>query len=185
MFHIAESMVRWLAPILSFTAEEVWGYLPGARAESVFHATWHQLPAVPAAAIDWEALLALRADVARELEKLREAGAIGAPLDARVTVYCLAAQQPRFAALGDELRFLLITSEAQVREVEAPPPGAVAAVGAGGGGGVWIAVAPATDAKCVRCWHRRPDVGSDARHPLLCARCVTNIEGPGEQRKYV
>jgi isoleucyl-tRNA synthetase len=184
MFHIAESMVRWLAPILSFTAEEVWGYLPGTRAESVFHATWHELPAVPGDAIDWPALLALRADVARELEKLREAGTIGAPLDARVTVYCLPAERQRFAALGDELRFLLITSEAQVREVAAPPPGAVPAVEAARDG-VWIEVAPSTDAKCVRCWHRRPDVGSVARHPLLCARCVSNIEGPGEQRKYV
>jgi isoleucyl-tRNA synthetase len=184
MYHIAESMVRWLAPILSFTAEEVWGYLPGARAESVFHATWHELPAVPADAIDWQALLALRADVARELEKLREAGAIGAPLDARVTVYCLPAQRQRFEALGNELRFLFITSEAQVREVEAPPPGAVPAADAASSG-VWIAVAPATEVKCVRCWQRRPDVGSDARHPLLCTRCVSNIEGPGEQRNYL
>src|SRR5262249_32824880 len=84
MFHIAEAMVRWLAPILSFTAEEVWGYLPGERAESVFHVTWHELPATPADSIDWEALMRLRSDVTRELEKLRDSGAIGAPLDARV-----------------------------------------------------------------------------------------------------
>ena len=92
MFHIAESMVRWLAPILSFTAEEVWRYLPGGRPESVFHATWHELPAVPADRIDWQALIGLRADVTRELEKLRDTGAIGAPLDARVEVYCAPAE---------------------------------------------------------------------------------------------
>jgi len=183
MFHIAESMVRWLAPILSFTAEEVWGYLPGARAESVFHETWHTLPHLTAATIDWDALLALRSDVLRELEKLRDEGRIGAPLDARVDVYCLPGVRARCAALGAELRFLLITSEAQVHEVAGAPAGAVAATGAGEG--VWIVVQPTADAKCVRCWHRRPDVGADARHRELCSRCVSNIEGPGEVRSYV
>ena len=89
MYHIAEAMVRWLAPILSFTAEEVWDYLPGPRAASVFHATWHPLPVVGASPIDWAALIALRTDVQRELERLREAGQIGAPLQAarRVAVH--------------------------------------------------------------------------------------------------
>ena len=184
MFHIAESMVRWLAPILSFTAEEVWGFLPGPRAESVFHETWYALPEVPAATIDWDALLAVRGDVLRELEKLRDERRIGAPLDARVDVYCAPGERARFAALGPELRFLLITSEAQVHEAASAPAGAVPAIGAGSGG-VWIAVQPSADAKCVRCWHRRPDVGSDTRHPQLCARCVANVEGPGEVRNYV
>ena len=184
MFHLAESMVRWLAPILSFTAEEVWGYLPGERAESIFHATWHTLPAVPAATIDWDALIALRTDVTRELEKLRDGGAIGAPLDAQVDVYCTPAEYPRYAALGAELRFLLITSEARVHATPQPPAGAVAAVNTGSQG-VWVSVAPSTDAKCVRCWHRRPDVGADSRHPQLCLRCVSNLEGPGELREFV
>ena len=184
MFHMAECMVRWLAPILSFTTEEVWRYLPGERAESVFHETWHAPPHPPADAIDWAALLKLRGAVTRELEGLRDTGAIGAPLDARVEVYCLPEELPRYAALGDELRFLLITSEAHVHEAASAPEGAVAAYGAGEGG-VWIRVQPSTDAKCVRCWHRRPDVGSDARHPRLCARCVSNVEGPGELRKFV
>ena len=182
MFHIAESMVRWLAPILSFTAEEVWGYLPGARADSVFHATWHGLPETPPDAIDWQLLLALRGDVMRELEKLRDAGRIGAPLDARVDVYCAPGQLARCAALGAELRFLLITSEAQVHAAAGAPAGAVAASAAEG---VWLVVQPSEEAKCVRCWHRRPDVGADARHPQLCLRCVGNLEGPGEQRQYV
>ncbi len=183
MFHIAESMVRWLAPILSFTAEEAWRYLPGTRADSVFHATWHSLPPASASAIDWDALMRLRTDVTRELEKLRDTGAIGAPLDAQVDVYCTPQEYPRFAALGKELRFLLITSHAHVHEVASAPPGAVAAANTGSSG-VWVAVAPSTDEKCARCWHRRADVGSDARHPLLCSRCVGNVEGPGEQRQY-
>ncbi|MBV9697623.1 MAG: isoleucine--tRNA ligase, partial [Gammaproteobacteria bacterium] len=182
MWHIAESLVRWLAPILSFTAEEAWGHLPGSRAESVFHAIWHTAPAVPASDIDWEALLRLRGDVTRELERLREAGAIGAPLEARVDVYCTAGLAPRFAALGEELRFLFITSGAQVHAMPAPP-GASAALNAGEG--VWIRVQPSADAKCVRCWHRRADVGQDARHPELCLRCVGNIEGPVEVRRFV
>ncbi len=182
MFHIAESMVRWLAPILSFTAEEVWGYLPGTRADSVFHATWHGLPETPPDAIDWQLLLALRGDVTRELEKLRDAGRIGAPLDARVDVYCAPGQLARCAALGAELRFLLITSEAHVHEAAGAPAGAVAASAAEG---VWLVVQPSEEPKCVRCWHRRPDVGADARHPQLCLRCVGNLEGPGEQRQYV
>jgi isoleucyl-tRNA synthetase len=182
MFHIAESMVRWLAPILSFTAEEVWGYLPGAHADSVFHATWHALPETPPDAIDWQLLLALRGDVMRELEKLRDAGRIGAPLDARVDVYCAPAQLARCAALGEELRFLLITSEAQVHAAADAPAGAVAASAAEG---VWLVVQPSEEAKCVRCWQRRADVGADARHPQLCLRCVGNLEGPGEQRQYV
>jgi isoleucyl-tRNA synthetase len=184
MWHIAESMVRWLAPILSFTAEEVWGHLPGERRESVFHETWHALPEVAADGLDWDALLALRGDVTRELEKLRDAGLIGAPLDARVDVYCTDEEYPRFAALGGELRFLLITSEAQVHRAATPPEGAVPASNTGRSG-VWIVAQPTQDAKCVRCWQRRPDVGSVARHPELCSRCVGNIEGPGEKREYV
>jgi isoleucyl-tRNA synthetase len=184
MWHIAESMVRWLAPILSFTAEEVWGYLPGERRESVFHETWHVLPQVSADAIDWDALIALRSDVTRELEKLRDARLIGAPLDARVDVYCVPDELPRFAALGGELRFLLITSEALVHAAPTPPAGAVPASNTGRSG-VWILVQPTAEPKCVRCWQRRPDVGEDSRHPQLCRRCVGNIEGPGEKREYV
>ena len=184
MWHIAESMVRWLAPILSFTAEEVWGYLPGERRESVFHDTWHPLPQVAADGVDWDSLLALRGDVTRELEKLRDAGLIGAPLDARVDVYCGEEEIVRFGALGAELRFLFITSEAQVHAARTPPDGAVPATNAGRSG-VWVLARPTDDPKCVRCWQRRPDVGSHTRHPKLCGRCVSNIEGPGEKRQYV
>src|ERR1700691_1162397 len=117
MWQIAESMVRWLAPILSFTAEELWGHLHGGRPESVFLTTWHSLPEMPTDAIDWAALIALRGDVARELERLRIAGEIGGPLDAEVDIWCGPEQYPRLAALGAELRFLMITSEARVHEV--------------------------------------------------------------------
>jgi isoleucyl-tRNA synthetase len=203
LWHIAESMVRWLAPILSFTAEELWQRLPGGRAQSVFLTTWHTLPEPPADAIDWNALIALRTDVARELERLRIAGEIGAPLDAELDVWCSATQYPRLAALGPELRFMMITSEARVHELEEPliaaasgssvpgsavPPGAVPAgavpASEGVGEGVWIQVRPSSEAKCVRCWHHRPDVGQSREHPELCARCVGNLSLPGETRRY-
>jgi len=184
MFHIAESMVRWLAPILSFTAEEIWRYLPGKRGESVFLETWHPVPETPSDPIDWPALIQLRTYVVRELEKLRDAGSIGAPLDTVVDVYCAPGEYARFNVLGDELRFLFITSEARVHEASTPPDNAVLATNTGRAG-VWITLEPSSDTKCIRCWHRRPDVGRYADHPELCGRCVTNVDGPGEQRKFV
>ena len=182
---IAEAMVHWLAPILSFTAEEIWHALPGKRPESVFLSSWARLPEIARDSrhIDWDALIALRSDVTRELERLREQGAIGAPLDAEVDVYCTRANLERFSALGEELRFLFITSAARVHTTTAPPDGVVAAENAAESG-VWIRVRPSEDPKCVRCWHHRPDVGSNTRHPELCGRCVTNVEGPGETRSF-
>jgi isoleucyl-tRNA synthetase len=184
MYHIAESMVRWLAPILSFTAEEMWRYLPGKHSESVFLETWHALPEVPRADIDWAALIELRGNVLRELEKLRVAGTIGAPLEAEVDVYATPATFQKFNALGDELRFLFITSAARVHRVESAPSHAIPAVGPGLEG-VWLFAKETEAAKCGRCWHRQPDVGQHADHPELCGRCVTNITTAGEKRLYV
>jgi isoleucyl-tRNA synthetase len=183
LYHLADAMVRWLAPILSFTAEEVWTFMPGERNESVLLNTWHSFPAGAEreSAIDWPAFIALKADVARQLERLRSAGEIGAPLDAEVTIYAAPEQAQRLSALGAELRFLLITSQAKVVATDTPPVDSVQ----GQAENVWIEVKPSAHLKCVRCWNLRPDVGSDPRHPELCARCVVNIEGPGEERKYV
>jgi isoleucyl-tRNA synthetase len=182
MYHVAAAMVRWLAPILSFTAEEAWTFLPGERNESVFLNTWHRFPpgAERESEIDWPALIALKGDVARELERLRSAGDIGAPLDAEVTIFAPAGQAARFAALEDELRFVLITSQARIIETDTPAGSAVSSSAEG----VWIDVKPSEQPKCVRCWHLRSDVGIDPRHPELCARCVVNVEGPGEERKF-
>ena len=180
--HVAQAMVRWIAPILSFTAEEVWGFLPNVPNESVFLNAWHEFPAGAErdSAIDWSALIALKKDVARDLERLRAAGEIGAPLEAEVTVYASPAQAARFAALRDELRFLLITSQARVVQTDNPSAAGVPTSQAE----VWIEVKPSSQPKCVRCFHLRSDVGSDPRHPELCARCVVNVEGPGEERQF-
>ena len=184
MYHIAEAMVRWLAPILSFTAEEIWKYLPGERDPSVFFATWWRLPAVARdGAVDWDAVIALKNDVARELERLRGAGDLGAPLEAAVDVYLDEAQHHRMATLGDELRFVLITSQARLRPASERPASAVAAESVAKEG-VWISVSVEEAPKCARCWHRRADVGQDPKHPEICARCVTNLDGAGETRRY-
>jgi isoleucyl-tRNA synthetase len=185
LYWIAEGLTRWLAPILSFTAEEIWRHMPGERTESVFHTTWVELPATGRGrvAVDWPAVLEVRSVVLRELERLRIEGRIGAPLDAVVDLYCAPERRAALAVLGDELRFLLITSEARVHVAEDRP----AAASAGGGEGedaFWVSVDASSAAKCVRCWHKREDVGHSDRHPQLCARCVTNIEGPGEQRRF-
>ena len=186
LWHILEAMVRWLAPILSFTAEEIWHSLPtvAGRPESVLLAEWHQLPhAAAAGTVDWDAVVALKSDVSRALEALRTAGQIGGPLDAIVDVWADDAQRARLAPLGDELRFALITSEARLhaaadRPADALPASSVAK------DGVWIAVRPSTATKCVRCWSLRPDVGADPAHPTVCARCASNVAGPGETRRY-
>jgi len=182
MYHIASAMVRWLAPILSFTAEEAWTFLPAVSTASVFLTTWHQFPpgAERESTLDWPALIALKADVGRELERLRAAGEIGAPLEAEVTLYATEPEAARFAALKDELRFVLITSQARVVVTDTPMGDAVPSSAEG----VWMEVKPSTRPKCVRCWHLRSDVGSDPRHPELCARCVVNVEGPGEERQF-
>jgi isoleucyl-tRNA synthetase len=178
---VAQAMVRWLAPILSFTAEEAWGYLPGIPNESVFLNAWHQFPAGAerVSAIDWTALIALKADVARELERLRTAGTLGSSLEANVTVYVPAALAPRFAMIRDELRFLLITGQVEVA-TSAPPDSAVKATQED----VWIEVKRSSHLKCVRCYQLRSDVGSNPQHPEICARCVINVEGPGEERHF-
>jgi len=185
MQHVLEAMVRWLAPILSFTAEEIWRHMPGGRPESVFFTTWAALPAGEDAAtgIDWGKVLEVRAAVLRELERLRIAGAIGAPLDAVVDLYAAPEVRAALAPLGDELRFVLITSEARVHPAESRPAQAVPADPTVDTG-VWINARPSSAVKCVRCWHKRADVGSDADHPELCARCAVNLDGAGETRQF-
>ena len=185
MFHVAEALVRWIAPVLSFTADEIWQALPGDRSRSVFSQTWHEVPAAAGGPqLDWEALRKVRLAVAKVLEDLRVKGGIGQSLGAEVTLY---ADEPLLAALkapGDELRFWFMTSQAEVRPAGAQPPGAVEAA-VEGGGRVWIEARASTAPKCERCWHRRPEVGENAEHPGLCRRCVENVAGAGELRRFI
>ena len=171
MYHIAEAMVRWLAPILSFTAEEMWKFLPGKRAESVFLTTWYSLPEVPNDGIDWDKLLELRAGVLKKLEEKRVKGEIGSSLAAEVEVLASGDRYQALAALRDDLRFVLITSQAQVVQV-------------GSEAEEMVKVRASRHAKCPRCWHYRADVGTDSTHPDLCGRCVANLRGAGEPRTH-
>ena len=184
VWHLAEAMVRWLAPILSFTAQEAWEHLPGEREEFVFTTQWHSIPqgsrpGAPSDA-DWERLLAVRGEVGRVLEGMRKAGEIGSSLDAEVTLYCNKAIYDSLVTLGDELRFALITSEARIEPLE----DAGDEVPAGQLEGLRVAARVSPHPKCDRCWHHRPDVGSHPDYPELCGRCVENAFGAGEQRRH-
>jgi len=183
MFHVLEALVRWMAPILSFTAEEIWRYMPGQRATSVFLESWYTAPADAGDAMTaddyWNQVLLIRGEVAHELEKARTAGVLGASLEAEVDLYADAGIRTQLAALGDELRFVLITSEARLHALTGDAtPGVNTAIP-----GLRVQVNPSAHAKCGRCWHRRADVGSDPAHPTLCARCVLNLAA-GEDRRF-
>lgn len=185
MFHMIEALVRWLAPILSFTAEEIWQYIPGERTASVFLNTWYtDLSALSDAVVMnqsyWEKLRQVRDVVNKELESQRNAGLIGSPLEANVHLYCDAALKKQLDALENELKFVLITSAAEVKLVDSNTSTLVSTEVPG----LWLKVTPIDDPKCERCWHRRQDVGTDKTHPGLCGRCIENVDGHGEVRKY-
>ncbi|WP_165664992.1 isoleucine--tRNA ligase [Metapseudomonas otitidis] len=185
LFHITEALVRWIAPILAFTAEEIWQYLPGERNESVMLNTWYEgLARLPEGfALDaayWTRVMAVKGAVNKELEALRSAKAIGGNLQAEVTLFGDDALQADLAKLGNELRFVLITSTAEVRPAGEAPEQAVATEVPG----LKLRILKSEHAKCGRCWHHRADVGTHAAHPELCGRCVENIEGAGEVRHH-
>lgn len=185
MYHIGEALVRWIAPILSFTAEEIWENLPGERGESVFLEQWYQ-GLQPVADDDpmgrgyWQQLMAVRAAVNKEMEVQRAESGLRGSLDANVTLYVSGDLAELLAALGDELRFVLITSGADIL----PLANADASAAITDVEGLKVSVVAASAEKCERCWHRRDDVGQYEAHPTLCGRCVENVDGEGEQRRF-
>jgi isoleucyl-tRNA synthetase len=187
MYHIVEALARWLAPILSFTADEIWQAIPGDRSESIFLEQWYEFPTTSTTLkLDnafWQQVLEVREAVSKHLEALRVAGEIGASLDAEVDLYCGSELYQQLEKLEDELRFVLITSYARIhRETERDDQGVHHTLSSGDE--LWISVRASTYDKCVRCWHRREDVGSNNEYPELCGRCVDNVTGEGEQRHY-
>ncbi|BES69977.1 isoleucine--tRNA ligase [Marinobacter nanhaiticus D15-8W] len=184
LYHVAEALVRWIAPILSFTADEIWQHLPGEHGESVFLEDWYAgLTALPAdtdmGRDYWERIQEVKEAVNKCLEDARNRGEIKGSLSAEVTLYCEGDLKADLEALGDELRFVLITSEATVAPVAEASNAEVTNLE-----GLRVSVKPTENAKCDRCWHHRADVGEHPEHPKLCGRCIDNIEGQGEARTY-
>jgi len=184
LYHVAEALVRWIAPILSFTADEIWQHLPGKRSDTVFYETWYEgLTALPDNAElgrdYWREMYSVKEAVNKCLEEARARGEIKGSLSAEVTLFCEGDLAADLKHLGEELRFVLITSEASVKPVSEAGDAEMTSHE-----GLRVKVAPAAHTKCERCWHHREDVGRNAKYDDLCGRCVTNVEGPGEARAY-
>jgi isoleucyl-tRNA synthetase len=178
LHHVTQALLRVMAPMLSFTAEEAWAVLhppvEGEPQESVFLHTWSDvLPKQEGEkelAARWKRIREIRASVVKALEALRTSGQIGSSLQASAIIHADGADYELLKSLGDDLRFVFITSQAEVLPASKD--------------GGDLVVAPLHDPKCERCWHYRADVGSDRKHPTICARCVENLEGAGERRTH-
>ncbi|MDP2742664.1 MAG: class I tRNA ligase family protein, partial [Hydrogenophaga sp.] len=174
LHQITHAMLRWMAPFLSFTAEEAWPVLAGEQSQgSIFFETFATASPIDAALVGrWERVCELRNAVNKEIETVREAGQVGSSLQATVRITVPAVDHALLSSLGDDLKFVFIVSQVTLLEGDA----------------LAIEVVPATAAKCERCWHYRDDVGSHAEHPTICGRCVSNLAeaagtGAGEIRK--
>ncbi|MCW5601077.1 isoleucine--tRNA ligase [Nitrosomonas sp.] len=177
LYHITHSLVRLFTPILSFTAEEAWEQLTTVPDDSVLLHTWHHLPShqsteeISKLISRWSRLRQLRSHVQKKLEETRTQGLIGSSLAANITIHTTAENYTLLSSLGEDLRFVMITSEVHLQEISSEADEN-------------ILVTASPHAKCERCWHYRKDVGSDVNHPTLCSRCLSNLYGAGEQRHH-
>ncbi|MFE0585778.1 isoleucine--tRNA ligase [Pantoea vagans] len=186
LWHIVEALVRWMAPIMSFTADEIWGYLPGERAQYVFTEEWYEglFGLAEDEALNdayWAELLKVRGEVNKVIEQARADKRIGGALEATVTLYADPELAAKLQALGNELRFVLLTSGAQVADYALANDEAQQSEGLKG---LKIALHKAEGEKCQRCWHYTTDVGQNPEHAEVCGRCYTNVAGDGEQREF-
>jgi isoleucyl-tRNA synthetase len=166
LWHVTHAMLRWMAPFLSFTAEEAWAVLDGSGG-SIFAQVYWKFDAPDEALLaKWARIREIRDTANKEIENLRAAGQVGSSLQATLTLHVPQADRDLLAALGDALKFVFITSAAQLEAADA----------------LRVEVAPSSAPKCERCWHYRADVGADAQHPTICGRCVSNLHGAGEAR---
>jgi len=183
LYHIAEAFSRWIAPILSFTASEIWGFMPGERESSVFVAEWYSLPRLTDADVisqaDWAAILQAKEAINKVIEDQRNQGVVKGSLGADIQLYAVPELYQSLAKLGDELRFVTITSKATLLSLEEGDDANESMLE-----GLKVGVQRSSAEKCVRCWHFIEDVGADAEHPEICGRCVTNLSDTGESRRY-
>jgi isoleucyl-tRNA synthetase len=171
LWHITHAMLRWMAPFLSFTAEEAWAVFAPGRSISIFTETFWPLEAGdPALLAKWERLRSVREIANKAIEDVRTTGAVGSSLQANLSIAAGAEDHALLASLGDDLKFVTITSAVALAD---PGPDAT----------LEVAVTPSKDTKCERCWHWRADVGGDPAHPGLCGRCRLNLFGAGEARR--
>ena len=183
MYHILESLVRWIAPVLSYTAEEIWAVMPGDRHGSVFMSEWYDgLFGLDGGDYDkafWGETTALINAVNEAIEPLRKEKVIRGSLEATVRIQPRNDDHRKFLEKwGDELRFILIVSEASIESNEVAVPTARYETP-----DYFVWIEKNSDPKCVRCWHQRADVGQSEEHPELCGRCVENVAGAGEERR--
>lgn len=167
LWNITHAMLRWMAPFLSFTAEEAWRVF--GNSESIFLEEYAEIGGPDEALlVKWNRLREIRETANKEIEALREKGQVGSSLQANLVVTAGAEDRALLASLGDDLKFVFITSAVSVREGEA----------------LQVQALPSGDTKCERCWHWRADVGQDSAHPTICGRCVSNLFGAGEARSH-
>lgn len=183
LYHIAEAFVRWIAPILSFTAHEIWGFMPGDRSSSVFVAHWYPLQRLGDNEViskdDWAVILQAKEAINKVIEEQRNQGNVKGSLEADIKVFANAELMESLAKLGDELRFVTITSKATLSSLTDGADAEQSSME-----GLKVSLQRSVANKCVRCWHFIDDVGSDEQHPEVCGRCITNISGAGEARYY-
>jgi len=172
LHHITHALMRLMAPILSFTADEIWQTLKLGSDISVFEEQWYELPPHgldDADLAEWQTIVNVRSQVNKRIEEKREQGLVGSSLQSEIDVHANGVTHAALARLKDDLRFVLIVSRATLNQAS---------------GDLRIEVTPSTHTKCDRCWHYRADVGVDPQHPSICGRCVSNLFGNGEPRHY-
>ncbi|EQD30468.1 isoleucyl-tRNA synthetase [mine drainage metagenome] len=180
---IARSLVHWMAPILPFTAEEAWAYLPGATAESVMLSIFPELPDCAHLTVRWpfDTLLLIRSTINRTIERERREGRMGKSLEAAIRLYLPPTLLETIRPVGSELHFLFLTSRVDLEPAPAPR-GSIPIDGIDGAG---LRLERASGRRCGRCWHYREDVGGQPDHPELCGRCLENLFGAGESRAFI
>ena len=183
LYHLVQAFVRWMSPILSFTAQEAWPLIPEQTEKYVFTAEWYDIPVASKANLlseaDWQTLIAVKSAVNKFIETARTAKIVGSNLSAKVELWADAKLKDVLDRLDDELRFVMITSQVLVNAFDATQGEASDLAGLN------VQVSAADGEKCVRCWHVLPDVNTHVTHPGLCGRCIINLPtGQGEERKY-
>ena len=183
LYHLVQAFVRWMAPILSFTAQEAWPLIPGQTEKYVFTTEWYDIPVASTANLiseaDWQTLISVKSAVNKQIEAARNAKLIGSNLSAKVELWANAELKAILDQLDNELRFVLITSTVMVNTFDAAQGEATEIEG------LRVKVSAAEGEKCARCWHVLPDVNTHAAHLGLCSRCIINLPtGQGEERKY-